>query len=192
MRFGLIILNVVFLFPSPVSGQKELKDSVNITTDEKVYFNNVFIEIGGTSGFYNLGYERIYFSKNQVSLSSGIEWSYRKLHPSISDPHMVFGLNLLGFTYGKKHQVELELGMTWGIDMTPTPGTIAQQLERKRQRLPTEPTFTSSNSVGLGYRYNLKQRWLLRCKFLYIFKYDLEYREYWHQPWGDIGFGYKF
>ncbi|MFT4544957.1 MAG: hypothetical protein ACI9EQ_001423 [Bacteroidia bacterium] len=192
MKNSLRTLFILVLIPFLSRSQQSDTDSTHIAETTVHFKNNVFIELGGTAGFYYIGYEREYYSRNKVSLYGGIEWSYRKMHPSISDPHMVFGINLLGFTYGVKHQLDIELSMAWGIDFTPFPNTIAEQLERKRLRLPTEPTFTSRNAIGVGYRYNLKEHWLLRIKALYMFKYDFEYKEYWQQPWGEIGFGYKF
>jgi hemolysin activation/secretion protein len=158
----------------------------------KQYKNNVFIEIGGTAGFYNVGYERQIYQKNKIALYSGIELSYRKIHPRINDVDMVVGLNLLGFTYGTKHQLDINVSIAWGIDFTPFPNSISEQLERKRNSEFYELTFDAKNAIGLGYRYNIKKRWLIRCMALYMFKYDFVYGSYWHVPWGEIGAGFKF
>jgi hypothetical protein len=158
----------------------------------KHYKNNFFVELGGTGGFYNVGYERQVYQKNKVSLYSGIELSYRKIHPSITDVDMVVGLNLLGFTYGIKHQLDVNVSIAWGIDFTPFPNSISEQLESKRKGDPYTLTFDAKNAIGLGYRYNIKKRWIIRCMALYMFKYDFVDGSYWHVPWGEIGAGFKF
>ncbi len=71
---------------------------------------------------------------------------------------MVVGLNLLGFTYGIKHQLDVNVSIAWGIDVTPFANSIAEQLERKRNGQSHSLTFDAKNAIGLGYRYNIKKR----------------------------------
>jgi hypothetical protein len=158
----------------------------------KLYKNNVFVELGGTGGFYNVGYERQVYQNNKIALYNGIEFSYRKIHPSITDYDIVVGLNLLGFTYGIKHQLDINISMAWAINFAPYPHSISEQLGRKENGEPHALTFDAKNAIGIGYRYNIKKRWLIRCMALYMFKYDLMHRDYWHFPYGEIGAGFKF
>jgi len=192
-RFGAFVGFLVMVQFNTIAQQLEVDSTITTKANNKVrYMNNVFVELGGSGGFYNLGYERTLFKKNKIALYNGIEISYRKIHPSITDYDMVVGMNLLGFTYGTTHQLDAELSVAWAINFSPFPSSISQQLERKRKGQPHSLTFSSMNSIGLGYRYNIKKRWLIRSKILYMFKYDFDLNHYFNSPWFDIGMGFKF
>ncbi len=188
MRITLVTLLFTLLY-SQVDGQEDIEW---VSPEKKDYKNIISLELGGTGGFYNLGYERMIYSKGMVGLYTGVEASYRKISPRITDYDMVFAFNLLGFTYGKKHQLDVELSTNWAVNFNPYPNSILEQLRQKRLGNYYKLTFASWQALGIGYRWNIKKRWLLRAKFLYMFRYDFEFKEYYQQPWFDVGFGFKF
>jgi hypothetical protein len=149
------------------------QDSVKVPVKE--YRNNVFVEGGGGSIFYSVGYERWINLKKQNRLhhlTVGTELSY--LGVKTQTPSDMNANITLGYLYGEKHRLDTEIGLIWRINLNPYPDNIAEQLERKRNGMPHRLTFSSFYSIGIGYRYDGLKRIGFRLKPMYIFKYDFD------------------
>ncbi len=153
------------------------------------YMNNVFVEAGGAL-WYGIGYERTLHSFNKLpfEIYTNASFSY---YPNV---WQLFTNPGIGFTYGRKHQVDFEIRglVAWnlGVPISSWSSELDAKREGRNSILPAE----TASSIGIGYRVVLiRGRLLLRAKPLYQFKYDLVLKEFTlSRFWFSVGIGYKF
>jgi len=159
------------------AGQQIQTDSISAdsTIVPKEFRNNVFLEGGGGSIFYSIGYERLVRlgRKNRLHhITIGSELSYLGINTKTPND---MNVNVtLGYLYGKDHRLDAEVGLIWRINLSPYPDRISEQIDRKRRGLSYRLTFSSVYSIGVGYRYDGLKRFGFRLKPMYIFKYDFD------------------
>lgn len=153
------------------------------------YRNNVFAEAGGAL-WYTIGYEHVLYSfkKLPFELYANASFSY------MPNGGQFFTNPTLGLTYGRKHQVDLEIRglVAWnlGVPISSWQDELRAKREGRNFILPAE----TASSVGIGYRFVfLNGRLMIRAKPLYQFKYDFAVDRFdLSRFWFNVGVAYKF
>jgi hypothetical protein len=197
-RFGYIV-GLLVLIQTYCKAQTATSDSIIPSKSLEMLKknNSVFFELGGAGLYYSLGYERTVFrdKTNHWCLFMSLDAAYYgKIKTGIlrSPFHMMSSLNISA-TYGKRHKAEVELGWVIGADFDVPLSELSQQLHDKVHGGGYDVTFTTLNTFGLGYRFEINDSWGIRSKPQVKFKYDIEFKEWqFGYFWMDIGTYYKF
>jgi hypothetical protein len=192
--YRFVVLSVLAFLVSFDSLAQQENRTDSLKRNEKRFNNNVFVEGGGGSIYYSIGYERDFNLTQKNALHRmyfGTEMSY--LGVDTKTPNDMNVNFMLGYLYGRKHCLDTELGLIWRINVNPFPHDISDQIDRKMAGLSYRLTFSSMYSIGIGYRYDGFKRFGFRVKPMYIFKYDfdLNYLSF-SLPYFDTAIYFKF
>jgi len=189
MKAKVVISVFVFIFGVAICGYAQPINGDTLLPSEASRNNNVFIEAGGAL-WYAIGYERTLhsFKKHPFAIYTNMDFSY---YPKT---RLIYSNPGIGVTYGRQHQVDLEIRglVEWQLGVPLK--TWSNELEAKREGrnfiLPAE----TASSIGIGYRVILlNNRLLIRAKPLYQFKYDLVLEKFTlSRFWFSVAVGYKF
>lgn len=155
--------------------------------------NGVFLDLGGAGGFYSVGIERrvVRLKTDKWHLWISVDFGYQG--KMFNFPVDAVGSFNLAVTYGSRHMVDVEIGSLWAMDFSVPLNSLPDNLRAKREGGNFEVTFSSYNSIGIGYRWLITPRWEIRARPLWIFKYDYDFGKLTNSfPWVKLGVSYKF
>lgn len=174
--------------------QEPVQDSLTVVSSALIRQRNnaVLFELGGAGGLYSIGYERVFVtSRNRYwqGVSSIDFGNFGKFW--IFDVHMTSSVNA-SVIYGKKHRAEVEIGWVWIMDFD-VPFNLSEQRHNKLYGTHYRVTFRTLNTIGAGYRYSISEKWEVKSKPMWVFKYDFDYEKMtWSSFWMDFSILYKF